>query len=77
MLKAIWGCLESVSITDIITEAIILNFMAYCCCKSHKYDFHISHMHIVTQGIDSQLSMRIFWERGEGRRSILGTEVIP
>jgi hypothetical protein len=33
---------------DRITEAIILNCVAYCCHKSHKYDFYISHTQILT-----------------------------
>lgn len=32
---------------------------------------------VAPQNTDSQLSMRVFWKRGEGWRSILGTEVTP
>lgn len=56
---------------DRIMEAIILNCIAHRCDERR---ICISHMQILTQDTDSQLSTRVFWKAGEDWRRILDTE---
>lgn len=52
-------------------EAVILNCIAHCC---YERRICISHMQILTQDTDAQLSTRVFWKAGEDWRGILDAE---
>lgn len=56
---------------DRIMEVIILNSIAHRCDERR---ICISHMQILTQDTDSQLSTRVFWKAGEDWRRILDAE---